>query len=239
MSEAVNEIPPVADGDRKKEDEKKIEPVVVAPTTESCIKGVADNIKTLAGLDNNTAVQVVRALAEEAGLLDSTVVKTVKETKTAIDKFEALQTKISEENPELASILVDGMRELVKDVKEEVQTTVNQRLSKIEEDRVSDEVSRLFELPEIKENEKEIMELMDTVVPRKGVSVKKYIMTLAQMVTRSEVLDTNPLDKVRRNLGERSISSGVVDETVIKKGPSRPTLKQSLEAALQNIKFDH
>lgn len=237
MSESVETIPPVVEGDRK--DPEKIIEKKIEPTTDSCIKGVADNIRVLANLDNNIALQVVTALAKEAGLLDTIEKKSVEETNTAIDKFEELQKKLSEENPELATILVDGMRELVKDVKDEVQNTVNQRLSQIEESRVSDEVTRLFELPEIKEKEKEILELMDTVVPRKGVGVKKYITTLAKMVQSKEDIESNPIDKIRRNFGERSISSGPVDETTIKKGPSRPTLRQSLEAAMQGIKFDH
>lgn len=238
MANSVDTIPPVKNEEdkTKKADE---EPKVKEPTNEDFVKGVADNIGALAKSDINQAINLVKALAEQAGFTLSTkeaeeAAKSLPKKEEPVDKFEALQSELSEEYPELAPKLIKGFRDILAERDQKFEVKLNQ----FEKDRLDSEVDQIFQDPEIKANEKEILELMDTVAPKPGVTVKKYITTLAQLVSGDKDLEINPLKKIARNLEERRISSGIVDETVIKKGPSRPTLRQAVEAAVRNERFD-
>jgi hypothetical protein len=188
--------------------------------------------------DPNTQKQVLRVLAQSAGVLEQPpqTREEVKETKKDIQKI--LEEKLGSDFKWLVPKLSGALEEILEQEREERSV----ELSALTEKETINEVVRVSEKlnretkGEYKKLENRMNQLADEILPAPGMSVEKYCRHLYAIASSEIKVNTqkNKLaDKINRNASNaserlRSTSAG----TERGKAPDKPmTLKQAVQFA--------
>lgn len=188
--------------------------------------------------DPNTGPQVVRMMADQLGITEKEVKKELQKP-TAVDFFrEALGPDYEFLAPKLGGAIDQYM-----------QANLAPMRQQIERANVAQEFNRAIEAVNTKtkgdfnKHEAEIVKMMDVVKPAPGVSTEKYLDTLYKLAKSEKASAPSSqvkavVSKMQQNAQENLPSPSAATENRVVRGPSLPSLEDSIAAALRNERFE-
>lgn len=235
--EEVEELPEEVDGGDPPQEEQE--------TLSDAEQKEAKNLYKLLK-DKSQQKNVIRVLAQQAGLLDAETKAEVKEAKKDLKAL--VKEKLG---PEYA-FLSDKLGDMMEAVLQEERKTVTEHLTKVQSNEVERETSTALERlsretkGESAKFEDRMIQLMDRIKPSDNLSVYEYLKdlyTLASAGKSTARASAQIADKIRRNSGnaaERLQSRGAAGAAgnKVTPGPEKKGAREAVKFAMKQLGMD-
>jgi hypothetical protein len=197
--------------------------------------------------DPKQQVEIITDLAVRLGIVKPNETPTKKEQKTVL---ELLQETLGEEYPDLTKKFSTILSHIETSHKEEVnrlRLEINQDKQRQAQDQFEVEFSKFLADNKLNDAQadamiKEIEALPPNPSAKSKITLTQYLTKIHKLVvadTKATERDVKKNEKRNQNLNDRADNLGSdVDESRLKSGSKRPSIREAIEAASQGITFD-